>query len=297
MRNPIVFSVAFHLLIFGSMWFTIPSIFNKNEIQETPIIIDIVNLDDKITSMPEEKKDQKSSKKSKNIKKEIISKSKPSTKPRLNQENRDSSNVVEIYDKTKSKQPKKKKPNLVPIDTTKLKPKTKPKPPSKGSSFDTGRIALLIDKSKKTSNQESVKEKENENNFLIKPKIEKDFLRKVEKKNNLIKNAKVSSRLTMRDIDLIRYQIERNWTPPSGARDAQDLIIKIKIGLNLDGSLRGAPVIVDTGRTNSGFFRAAADSAIRAVYKAQPFKGLPKAKYDAWRDITLTFNPKQLLGG
>ena len=101
----------------------------------------------------------------------------------------------------------------------------------------------------------------------------------------------------MRDIDAIRHQIERNWTPPAGARDAFDLVIRVRIGLNPDGSLRGAPEIVDTARMKDPFYRAAADSALRAVYKSEPLQNLPKSKYNAWRDITLTFNPRELLGG
>jgi len=205
--------------------------------------------------------------------------------------------VVEIFEPQKKPKPKKDILKNNSIDQTKLRPKLKPRPPKKVQDFDTSRISLLIDKSRKKMSDDKILEKQKENNFLNKPKITEDVLNKIDKKKKLIKNARISSRLTMRDIDLIRYQIEKNWTPPSGARDAVDLIIKLRIGLNLDGSLRGVPEIVNSSKLKDTFFRAAADSAIRAVYKAQPFTGLPKAKYDAWRDITLTFNPKQLLGG
>ncbi len=295
MQKPVLFSVSFHVLLVGAMWITIPDFFDDKEIKDKPIIVEIVSVDKDITSLESKRKNPKKTKGQIEEAKPII-KSKPASKPIREIAENQSSEVVELNESKQKpvlRTPPKKE-NL--LDQTKLKPKLKPRPPKKKKDFDASRISLLIDKSKKDSKDEENKDKK-EDNFLTKPKVKKDISEQVNKRKNLIKNAKISSRLTMRDIDLIRYQIERNWTPPSGARDAIDLIIKLRIVLNLDGSLRGAPVVVNSGRLSDNFFRAAADSAIRAVYKAQPFTDLPKAKYDAWRDITLTFNPKQLLGG
>jgi len=295
MQKPVLFSVSFHVLVVGVMWVTVPDFFDNKEIKDEPIIIEIVSVDEDITSLEQKRKKPV---KTEEVKEEVkaVVKSKPISKPVREISESKSSEAIEIFEpKQKPKDKNKPKNDYLP-DKTKLRPKLKPSPPKKNKDFDAGRISLLIDKSKKDFKEEGPIDKK-ENNFLTKPKINKDELKQSNKNKNLIRNAKISSRLTMRDIDLIRYQIERNWTPPSGARDAIDLIIKLRIGLNIDGSLRGAPVIVNTSRLNDNFFRAAADSAIRAVYKAEPFSDLPKAKYDAWRDITLTFNPKQLLGG
>ena len=292
MQKPVLFSVSFHVLLVGAMWVTIPDFFDNKEIKDEPIIVSIVTLDDEITSKPEIKSKPKEPKLNKQV-----SKSKPVMKPLQKIEESSSEEIVEIFEPKQKPKLKTKVLKNNNIDQTKLRPKLKPKVPKKLKDFDTSRISLLIDKSRKKIDEGEDLEKEKENSFLDKPKISGEVLKKIDKKKSLIKNARISSRLTMRDIDLIRYQIEKNWTPPSGARDAVDLIIKIRIGLNLDGSLRGVPVVVNSSKLKDGYFRAAADSAIRAVYKAQPFTGLPKAKYDAWRDITLTFNPKQLLGG
>jgi len=45
------------------------------------------------------------------------------------------------------------------------------------------------------------------------------------------------------------------------------------------------------------FFRTAAESAVRAVRLCTPLKNLPTTKYDRWQEITLTFNPREMLGG
>ena len=107
--------------------------------------------------------------------------------------------------------------------------------------------------------------------------------------------APLGSQLTASEKDLIIQQIERCWNVPAGARDAGDLVVEIKAVVNPDGTVRQA-TIVDTGRYGSDpFYRAAADSARRAVLNpaCQPLK-LPADKYDLWHDLDLSFNPKDL---
>jgi len=109
-------------------------------------------------------------------------------------------------------------------------------------------------------------------------------------------NAPLGSQLTASEADLIVQQIERCWNVPAGARDAKDLDIEIKAVVNQDGTVRQA-TIVDTGRYASDpFFRAAADSAKRAVLNPQcsPLR-VPPDKYEAWHNLDLFFNPKDLL--
>ena len=108
--------------------------------------------------------------------------------------------------------------------------------------------------------------------------------------------APLGSQLTASEADLIVQQIERCWNVPAGARDAKDLVVEIKAVVNPDGTVRQA-AIVDTGRYGSdAFFRAAADSAKRAVLNPQcsPLH-VPPDKYEAWRNLDLFFNPKDLL--
>jgi hypothetical protein len=104
----------------------------------------------------------------------------------------------------------------------------------------------------------------------------------------------------MSELDAIRLQIQRCWSVPAGARDAENLIVKIRILLKPDGTLLGDPEIVDRvrmARPGEENFRAAAESAYRAVKLCAPLKNLPPEKYDLWRDIELTFNPRDLLRG
>ncbi len=108
--------------------------------------------------------------------------------------------------------------------------------------------------------------------------------------------SSLSSRLTISEEDALRRQISNCWNAPVGARDAQNLIVEIVIDVNTDRTVMNAE-IVDKGRyASDSFFRAAADSAIRAVRnpKCSPLE-LPADKYDQWKRINFTFDPRDML--
>jgi hypothetical protein len=106
----------------------------------------------------------------------------------------------------------------------------------------------------------------------------------------------IDDQLTMSEIDFIRRQYIECWNPPTGARDARDLVVAIHVDYNPDGSVRRAQ-IEDTGKMSDPFFRSAAESALRAVLnpRCNPLK-VPSKKYDSWKSVTLNFNPREMLG-
>lgn len=101
-------------------------------------------------------------------------------------------------------------------------------------------------------------------------------------------------RMSANEIDAFRAQISRCWTPPVGGLGGDRIIVKLRIGLNKDGSLALPPAIAN--RVVSPYFRPAAESALRAVMQCQPYR-MPPEKYDQWRDMLLTFDPRQMYGG
>jgi len=160
------------------------------------------------------------------------------------------------------------------------RPSAKPTPPNRR--FDASRLAALLDKSDKKPATEPLEK----------------TARKPEAKEPAPQPAprRTVARLTMSEIDAIRYQIQQCWSVPAGARDAENLVVRIRVFLNPDGTLARPPEIVDVGRDDS-FFRTAAESARRAVLKCTPLKNLPAEKYRHWRELTLTFNPRDMLDG
>jgi len=114
-------------------------------------------------------------------------------------------------------------------------------------------------------------------------------------KKAVSQNYDASKPLSMSEIDAIRQQIQQCWNPPIGAKDAGNLIINLRINIAEDGTVTKVELDSDESRYNSdSFFKAAADSAMRAVHKCSPLKNLPSDKYSTWSDITMTFNPKDM---
>jgi outer membrane biosynthesis protein TonB len=102
--------------------------------------------------------------------------------------------------------------------------------------------------------------------------------------------------MTMSEIDAIRQQLAKCWNVPAGARDAQNLAVEIRVMFNPDGSVARAE-IVDTSRMASdAFYRTAAESAYRAVLLCSPLQQMPVKKYNTWKNVTLNFDPREMVG-
>lgn len=112
----------------------------------------------------------------------------------------------------------------------------------------------------------------------------------------LVPNAAVGDKMTMSETAALVHQLSECWKLMAGARYGSDLVVKLKLTVNPDRTLQNAE-IVDMGRYNSdGFFRAAADSAVRAVYnpRCSPLE-LPPDKYNQWKTTIINFDPSQML--
>lgn len=101
-------------------------------------------------------------------------------------------------------------------------------------------------------------------------------------------------RLTQSEIDALRAQIQACWNPPIGAENAQDLIVRVRIQFRSDGTLSREPELINRG--TGTYFQVAAESAMRAVRRCQPYS-LPAHKYEIWKDVEVTFDPRDMFGG
>jgi outer membrane biosynthesis protein TonB len=93
-------------------------------------------------------------------------------------------------------------------------------------------------------------------------------------------------------VDALRRRIESCWTLPAGARNAEELQIKLQFALNPDGMLSNYPLVLNASAHPA--FDAAARSAQSAVKMCEPYNFLPIEKYNLWRDIILTFDPSRI---
>ena len=98
--------------------------------------------------------------------------------------------------------------------------------------------------------------------------------------------------LSQNELDVLRARLRDCWNLPAGAAEARDLNIEVRILLKQDGSLQAEPKVLN--RSSNPFFQVAAESALRAVRTCAPFSFLPVAKYEAWKDIEINFDPQYM---
>lgn len=160
------------------------------------------------------------------------------------------------------------------------KPRAKPKPEKKKDDFNIDEIAGLVDKMEKEQPKKQAKEPA--------PATAARSL----------KGAGAQSALTMTELDALKAKLAKCWNVPVGAPDPSALVVPIKFHLNPDGTLAGAPELLAQGRMSDPYFRAAADSAMRAVHICGPYE-LPPEKYageNGWNEITINFDPREMAG-
>ncbi|MBE8220024.1 MAG: cell envelope integrity protein TolA [Alphaproteobacteria bacterium] len=105
----------------------------------------------------------------------------------------------------------------------------------------------------------------------------------------------VNARLTDNELNVFRAQMQKCWSPPAGARDANSLVVVVRLSLDQQGRLLRKPRVINRERLQDPYFVAAAESVLRAIGRCQPFT-MPPDKYAAWRDLELTFDPSKMLG-
>ncbi len=102
--------------------------------------------------------------------------------------------------------------------------------------------------------------------------------------------------LSMTELDNIRYQIQKNWNLPAGGRNAQNLVVALRIRLGPDGTVLDVSVVGQGQMNNDPFYRAMAESTVRAVLKTGQIRNLSPEKYHIWRDMKINFDPKEMFG-
>lgn len=170
-----------------------------------------------------------------------------------------------------------KKPVKTANDDT-PKPKLKPKPkPKKKPDFNSDRILALLNKIPDAKNAPTPQE-------IVEETPEEPVRGQ---------STGTDIAMSVNEIDALRARIAQCWNPPPGGLGAESMVVKIRLKLNEDGTLVGYPTVSD--HDSSPFFRAAADSAVRAVFQCQPYV-LPSEKYSLWRDMILNFDPSRMYG-
>ncbi len=284
MRKGFAHSILFHTMVIVVGYFGLPELRRDLSMVEAPIVVEIVTVAE-TTNAPAPKPEPKRQPPPK-------AEAPPPPAPEPEPEVAAVPPPPETQPKPKLKpkpppKPKAKPRPQAPPRLVKAKPKRKPKPPDTFASVLKTLKGLQRQKPKPKEKSEKDKKKE-----------ESAFEQQTAKAlASLSRRYDTSRPLTISEIDLVRQQIARCWNLPAGAKDAENLVIEIWVAMNPDGTVRQARIQQQERMLTDSFFRAAAESALRAVLnkRCQPFK-LPRKKYDRWKTLTLVFNPKEMFG-
>lgn len=101
-----------------------------------------------------------------------------------------------------------------------------------------------------------------------------------------------AARLTQSEQDALASAMRRCWNPPIAAMSAEGLTVRLMVSLNPNGSVAGQPQILSA--ITDDLVRSTALAAQRAVQQCGPYTMLPADKYDEWRQVDVTFDPRDL---
>ncbi len=269
MNRSILVSSVLHLIVIMITAISLPFL-AKKPIDLPPIVsIELIQITDK-TNIPFAPKAKKTIEKIKEKEKKLVSEQAP------------------------PKQVKKIKPDSIPFpdDQTKKIEKIKEDKQNpekidnevkqvsefeKDELFDPNNIAALIDKSK------------------------------IEKAENIKKTNKVTqdqqktadvSGLTLSEEDALKAQIFGCWSIPLGLPYNENLLVRIRLQLNPDGTVSQSEIL-DHARMNKpgqGFYKVLAESALRAIKLCQPLR-VPTTGYERWKELQLNFDAREMLEG
>jgi outer membrane biosynthesis protein TonB len=104
-----------------------------------------------------------------------------------------------------------------------------------------------------------------------------------------------AARLSQSELDALRQRLMGLWNPPVGIQNPEEFVIRVRIQLDRSGRLSAPPQVLTSG--SGTLFDSARDSAVRAVFQGQPFDMLLPEHYDTWKDIEVTFDPRDMFRG
>ena len=257
-KNYLLQSLGFHLLIIILIYYGLPNFFRYRSEFLPPLPVEIINISNK-TAAPK-----------------INFKKSPDTeKNKTNYTNQE--NI------------KYNKQTVVPDDSREI-------------IQDTKEVKEI--KKKKIVKLKELKKKPNQLQSVLKSieQVKRDFS---DKKKNTEKTesedkvtpTKLGINLSISEIDAIRRHFEKCWNIPSGAREAGNLATEIKVRFNKKGNVLDARIVNVSRMKRDRYFRTAAESALRAVLNPRCQNApLPEKKFDKWKNLTLNFDPKSIIG-
>jgi len=287
MNRSIIISSVLHVALIFITALSLPFL-AKKPLDIPPIIsVELIQIAEK-TNIPFAPKAKKIIEKIKEKEKKLVSEQAPPKKVKKNKtktvvsldhnnekiENQTPEAIPlpeKIVKKIKTKEEKKQNPDKIDEEVKQVSEF------EKKDLFDPSNIAALIDKSKVDS-ADLVKRNND---------ITQDQDRNIE-----------NTGLTLSEEDALKAQIFGCWSIPLGLPYNENLLVRIKLMLEPDGSVTKTEIL-DHARMNKpgqGFYKVLAESALRAVKLCQPLR-VPTTGHERWKELQLNFDAREMLEG
>ena len=308
MRAPILYSVAFHVVIVGVSVVGLPLVRKLPPPTDIPIIVELIETGPE-TNVPAPEPKVKPKPKPEAKKKPPPAPPKPKVKkaPPAPPKPEPAPEVAAVPPPPTPKPKPKPKPKPNPEPKPKPKVKAKPQPPKVFARVRPSRkpkmpdrfAAVLKNLEKDFKRPAPAPEKEKEKKKAApKPEIMDQLAKTLSRRPREFDPTK---RITQNEIDAMANTVRRAmlkcWNFQPGAKGARDIVITIKLKLSPTGHFQGGELVNRATYLSDPFKLAAAESAWRAVRNpnCNPYD-LPRDKYEIWKDLTLTFNPREMFG-
>jgi outer membrane biosynthesis protein TonB len=174
-----------------------------------------------------------------------------------------------------AKEEAKQKPEPKKADATPPVPPKKPAPPA--PKFDPKQVAALLDKRDSARVAAAGETLNNSTSLGV--------------------SSGRASQISLSELDALRQRLAQLWSPPAGARNPQELVVVFRVKLTPDGRIAPGPWPQLVASGNTPLAIAARESAARALNRGQPYDMLKPEHYEQWKDIEITFDPREMFGG
>ena len=274
-KKALIISVALHLVVFLLIIFGLPH-FKTEPIISEPVPIELISNIGELTTT-----------------------NKPPVEAPKPKEEKPPEPPKKTEEQKKPPVPKKSEPEPPPEETLKEPPKEKPVEKLED------KAEKIVEKKPEPKKEKPKPKKTEQNDFdsllkdLAPPEKQQpdtaEIADKMTEPTPTPNVSRFSNVLSMSEMDALRQQLSQCWSVMAGAANAADQVIEIAVEVNMDRTVATAK-ITDQGKYHSNpFFRAAADSAMRALQNplCTPLN-VPPDKYDQWRKMTIVFDPKEM---
>ncbi|RZI47146.1 hypothetical protein [Candidatus Finniella inopinata] len=313
MRNFVIASLILHAAVVLLFCIGIGNPFQKTLKDQQPLLIDFVNIAEKSAApklSPQQKiepvkpkpQPEPEVKPEPKPEPEPVSKPQEAEKPKPQEQKPPEPEKVEEPVKpesipVKKKEPPKKKEEKKPDPKKSDSKKTEnPKP----KEIKNHKAEVNLKKDKVVSKPDKDKKTDPKAKKQLKASLD-DLLKDVDKDSDESQGddgapaETIGDTVTASEIDALRQHMRKCWVVPAGIKGAKDMAVDIKMELSKDGTVIKADIVDKSRMARDSAFRTAAESAKRAALDPQcsPLP-LPPGKYDQWKNLEFSFNPKDM---